>query len=102
MSIYESPAATEEKVVREVVSQHQHPGDVEKIAVEFGLDHSDAPAVWLIFTLRAGIEETQDTYRSIYGFADDVRLKLRDAGVERFAHVRVKRPVLNAQSHASL
>ena len=101
MSIYESPAAIEERVVNEIVARHQLPNDVEGIAVEFGFDHSDAPAVWLAFTLRIDVEETQSTYHSIYGFADSVRLELRDAGIERFAHVRVKRPAPNAQNYVS-
>ncbi len=53
--------------------------------------------MWLVFTLRSDIEETQATYASVYAFADEVRAELRDAGVERFAFVRFKRPSPNLQ-----
>lgn len=92
VNVYESPAVSEERVANSVVAQHPGPDDVSSVAVEFGVDHSDIPAMWLVFTLRLDIEETQDTYKRIYAFADAVRPELRDAGVERFAYVRVRRP----------
>lgn len=89
MNVYESPSVSEERVAADVVARHPVPKDVESITVRFGLDHSDEKALWIVFTLRNDVEETQETYRSIYAFADAIRPMLRDAGVERFAYVRV-------------
>ena len=98
MSIYESPAVVEERVANEVVSQYSLPEHVDSVAVEFGIDYSDAPAMWLVFMLRPEVEETQATYASVYALADQIRDGLRDACIERFAFVRFKRAFANAQS----
>lgn len=98
MSIYESPAVIEERVANDVVSQYRLPESVDSIAVEFGIDYSDTPAMWLVFTLRPGAEEMQATYASVYALVDQIRDGLRDAGVERFAFVRFKRAASNARS----
>lgn len=98
MSIYEAPAVIEERVANEVVSRYPLPSDVKNLAVRFGLDHSDEQALWLVFTLREDVEETQDTYRSIYAFADVIRPVLRDVGIERFAYVRVDDAVPDRRS----
>lgn len=91
MSVYESPAVSEERVANEIVARHPLPKGVNGIAVEFGIDYSDTPAMWLVFSLDSDAEELQDTYSSVYGFADQIRDELRDAGIERFAFVRFKR-----------
>lgn len=91
MNVYESPAVSEERVANEVVAQRALPEGVASVAVEFGIDYSDSPAMWLVFTLRPDQAETQDTYALIYKFVDTVRDDLRNAGVERFAFARFKR-----------
>lgn len=98
MNVYESPAVIEERVAREVVARHPLPEVVANVAVEFGIDYSDTPAMWLVFTLRPDLVETQETYSSVYAFMDEIREELRNAGVERFAFARFKRPVADDQT----
>lgn len=91
MNVYESPAVSEARVAKEVVARHPLPEVVASVDVEFGIDYSDAPAMWLVFTLRSDLAETQETYASVYAFVDNVREELSNAGVERFAFARFKR-----------
>lgn len=101
MNVYESPAVSEERVAADVVARHPVPNDVKSITVRFGLDHSDEKALWIVFTLRDDIEETQDTYRSIYAFADAIRPMLREAGIERFAYVRINDAASDQQNQVA-
>lgn len=91
MSTYESPTVSEERAATEIVARHSPAEGVNSIAVEFGTDYSDTSAMWLVFSLDRDAEELQDTYSSVYDFADEIRADLRDAGIERFAFARFGR-----------
>jgi hypothetical protein len=86
------PAPAEEARIRKILDKWRFPRNVRGYELDFDVDSSGDPAVYIVFTVDDAMNPSDQTVRNVTDFSQELRNQLLRAGVRHWPYFRFQAP----------